>query len=103
MQNRRRYTGSLAYIQAEKGPRQAIALGYDPEKDEAPRVLAAGKGLIAEQILQTAQQHGILIREDPLLTAALSLVDLGAVIPPELYELVAEVLAYVYRLQKRQV
>jgi len=77
----------------------AVALGYDPERDEAPRVLAAGQGLLAEKILALGKENGIPIREDPLLAAALASVAVDEVIPPELYALVAEVLAYVYRLQ----
>lgn len=80
-------------------PQRAVALGYDPVKDGAPRVLAAGCGLLAEQIIAIADQQGIPIRDDPLLAAALSQVDLDAEIPPELYALVAEVLAYIYRLR----
>jgi flagellar biosynthesis protein len=78
---------------------QAIALGYDPQKDPAPRLLAAGQGVIAEQILALARQQGIPIRNDPLLAAALATVQLDTCIPPELYQVVAEVLAYVYRLR----
>jgi flagellar biosynthesis protein len=80
---------------------RAVALGYDPHKDTAPRVLATGQGHVAEQILAAAHAHHIPIREDPLLAAALATVELDAVIPPELYSVVAEVLAFVYRIQKR--
>ena len=83
-------------------PTRAVALGYDAEKDEAPRVLASGQGLVAERILAVAKEHGILIREDPVLTAALATVDLDTTIPPELYAVVAEVLAYVYRVKERK-
>ena len=83
-----------------EGPGRAIALGYDPEQDPAPRVLASGQGVIAEQILAIARDKGVPIREDPILAAALATVELEAVIPPELYALVAEVLAYVYRLRE---
>lgn len=80
---------------------QAVALGYDPDADDAPRVLAAGQGRVAEQILAAARAHNIPIQEDATLAAALATVELDAVIPPELYAVVAEVLAYVYRMQKR--
>ncbi|MCL4559603.1 MAG: EscU/YscU/HrcU family type III secretion system export apparatus switch protein [Chloroflexi bacterium] len=79
---------------------QAAALGYNPLHDEAPRLLAAGEGQLAEQILALARLEGIPIREDPILVSALAGVDVGQVIPPELYAVVAEVLAYVYRIQK---
>ena len=79
---------------------QAVALGYDQE-DEAPRVLASGAGKAAEKIIDLAQEHGVIIREDPHLVEALTQVELGAVIPPELYLVVAEIFAYVYRIQGR--
>lgn len=80
---------------------RAVALGYEPQTDGAPRVLATGQGRIAEQILAAARANGIPIREDPVLAAALATVELDAVIPPELYAVVAQVLAYVYRVKKR--
>ena len=80
---------------------QAVALGYNPDHDDAPRVLASGQGRIAEQILAAARENNIPIREDPVLAAALATIELDAVIPPEVYAVVAEVLAYVYRVQKR--
>jgi flagellar biosynthesis protein len=83
--------------------KQAIALGYDQAQDAAPRVLAAGQGVIAEQILAAARQNGIPIREDPVLASALAGVDIGSEIPPELYRVVAEVLAYVYRVGGKKV
>ncbi len=90
----------LGYGEQEK--HTAIALGYDPEKDMAPRVLASGAGVIAEQILSIAKAQGIPVREDPVLAGALANVEVNQVIPPELYALVAEVLAYVYRIQHRR-
>jgi flagellar biosynthesis protein len=81
-------------------PSQAIALAYDPERNNAPVVLAAGKGAVAERILAEGQVHHIPAVDDPLLAAALTQVDVGAEIPPELYALVAEVLAYVYRIRR---
>jgi len=86
----------------EQEKQHAIALGYDPEKDVAPRVLASGAGVIAEQILAIAKSQNIPIREDPVLASALANVEVNQVIPPELYALVAEVLAYVYRIQHRR-
>jgi flagellar biosynthesis protein len=77
----------------------ATALGYEPGVDGAPRILAAGKGLIAEQIIALAQANGIPIREDPVLAAALATVDVNEEIPPELYRVVAEILAYIYRIR----
>ena len=79
----------------------ATALQYDAEKDGAPRVIASGQRKIAEQILAEANKHGIPIYEDSGLTAALASVNLGAEIPPELYSVVAEVLAYIYRVTNK--
>jgi flagellar biosynthesis protein len=77
----------------------ATALGYTPGEDPAPRVLAAGRGKIAQQIIDLANTNGIPIREDPILSAALSTIDINEEIPPELYAVVAEVFAYIYRIQ----
>lgn len=79
----------------------AIALEYNPEGDGAPRVIASGRGEIADKILRIAQANQIPIREDPVLAQALSMVDLEAEIPSELYAVVAEVLGWVYRLRKQ--
>ncbi|MHC1782840.1 MAG: EscU/YscU/HrcU family type III secretion system export apparatus switch protein [Anaerolineaceae bacterium] len=81
----------------------AVALEFHPDKDEAPRVIAAGNGLIAERILEVARANDIPIREDEVLAQALSMVDLEQAIPQELYAVVAEVLAYVYRLKNKHV
>ncbi len=81
---------------------RAVALGYDPEHDDAPRVLASGQGVLAERIIALAQANGIPIREDAALTAALAKVELDAAIPPELYVLIAEVFAYVHRVREKR-
>lgn len=78
----------------------AVALHYD-ESDRAPRVLAKGQGYIAERIIQLATEQGIPIHDDADLTAALAQLDLGDAVPPELYQAVAEVLAYIYRMNQR--
>lgn len=82
----------------EDKPLVAAALQYDQAAGGAPRVVASGQRKIAEQILAEARKHNIAIYEDPLLTAALAEVNLGDEIPVELYQVVAEVLAYVYRV-----
>lgn len=91
------------YINAgkEEKRQRAAALGYEPGKDDAPRVLASGKGKIAEQIIAIARKNGIPIRDDPVLAAALSEIDINKTIPPELYRVVAEVLSYIYRIQQK--
>ena len=86
---------------AKTKPLRAVALGYRPGSDVAPRVLATGQGLVAEKIIAIARQNDITLREDAGLVAALATVQVDAVIPPELYAVVAEVLAYVYRLKKQ--
>lgn len=82
----------------EAKPLMATALHYDPKQGGAPRVVASGQRKVAEQILAEAKKHNISIYEDAALTAALSSVNLGEEIPAELYRVVAEVLAYIYRV-----
>lgn len=81
----------------------AVALEFNPDEDDAPRVVAAGNGLVAERILEVARANDIPIREDEVLAQALSMVDLEQVIPQELYAVVAEVLAYVYRIKNKRI
>ena len=82
-------------------PRRAVALSYDPAAADAPVVTAAGQGAVAEEIIRRAREAGVPVTEDPRLAAVLSQIDVGQVIPPELYTVIAEVLAYVYRLEDR--
>jgi flagellar biosynthesis protein len=81
--------------------RSAAALGYDPDQDDAPRLLAKGQGELADRIIDLARKHGIPIREDRDLVAVLAKLDLSQEIPPELYRAVAELLAFVYRVNDR--
>jgi flagellar biosynthesis protein len=76
----------------------AAALQYDPVSSEPPMVVAAGHGLVAEQIIAIAKAHDVPLREDPGLVEALSRLEVGSVLPRELYVVVAEVLAWVYRV-----
>ena len=85
--------------QQRKKPKQAVALEYDP-KDIAPRILAIGKGQVAERIIETAKKEDIPIHRDEKLAKTLSKLEIGDTIPPELYEVVAEVLVFVDRLEK---
>ena len=87
----------------KRGRKRAIALAYDADSDEAPRVVASGQGFIAEQILEIAKENNIPIKEDKMLTQALAQVDLDQAIPPQLYAVVAEILAFVYRLRNKQI
>jgi len=81
--------------------KKAAALAYDQARDEAPRVVAKGAGSLAEKIIEVARQHNIPIREDPDLIEVLMRVDIQQEIPPELYRVVAEILAFLYRLNNR--
>jgi flagellar biosynthesis protein len=77
----------------------AVALGYEPGgARSAPEVLASGVGLLAERIVEKARALGVPVREDSDLAEVLGNLPLGAEIPPELYEAVAEVLAFIYRM-----
>lgn len=78
--------------------REAIALAYG-QTDAAPRVVAKGKGLIAEQIIARAREHGVYVHESPELVALLTQVDLDEHIPAQLYMAVAELLAWLYRIE----
>ena len=84
-------------------PLTATALQYDAQRDSAPRVVASGQRKIAEQILAEARKHNIPIHEDFELTAALASVNLGSEIPAELYPVIAEVLAYIYRITNKYI
>lgn len=81
--------------------RSAVALTY-AETDSAPRVVAKGHGLIAEQIIARARENGVYVHESPELVSLLIQVDLDQRIPPQLYVAVAELLAWVYRLESGQ-
>ncbi len=77
--------------------RSAVALRYRRHDDPAPRITAAGSGPVADRILEIAREHDLPLREDPDLIEALSVLNLNAMIPPELYDVIAEVLAWAYR------
>ena len=81
----------------EKSPK-AVALKYDRKKDDAPRVIAKGRGEIAEKIIEVARAHNVPLYEDKNLIQILEALDLETEIPSELYRAVAEVLAFIYRL-----
>ena len=78
---------------------KAAVLKYKQEKDSAPRLVAKGKGAIARQIIDLARSKGIPVREDPLLVEALIGLDLYQDIPEEVYQVVAEVYLFLYRLK----
>lgn len=84
----------------QKARLKAIALKYDVDKDKAPKITAIGKGSTAEMILKIAEDHQVPFYEDQSLTDLLSKLDINQEIPGQLYTLVAEVLAFVYQLDK---
>lgn len=80
--------------------KKASALSYTPGEDKAPRVVASGKGEIAQKIIEKAREYKIPVYEDPHLAEALSHISLGDEIPSDLYEVVAEVLAFISKLDE---
>lgn len=78
----------------------AVALAYAPG-DAAPKVVAKGKGLIAEEIINRAKSHGVYVHESPELVTLLLQVDIDEHIPPQLYVAVAELLAWLYRVEEK--
>lgn len=79
--------------------KQAIALEYDPS-DEAPRVIASGRGYLAEKIIEKAKESDVPVHRDDKLADTLSRLEIGDMIPPELYEVVAEILVFVDAMDK---
>ena len=82
-----------------KKPKQAIALSYDPNED-APKVIASGTGALAERIIEKAKEVDVPIHRDDKLADTLSELEIGDMIPPELYEVVAEILVFVDAMDK---
>jgi len=85
-------------VKEKEKPIIAAAIEYDAKRDNAPRMTAKGRGHIAEKIIALARKHNIPVKEDPVLVDLLSRLDIDEHIPPELYQAVAEVLAFVYSL-----
>lgn len=81
--------------------KSAVALRYTPGEAEAPRVIAKGQGHIAEKIMEQAKEHGVPVQQDPSLVEVLSSLELNEQIPVELYQVVAEILAFVYQTDQR--
>ena len=83
----------------DKKIKQAIALEYNPE-DEAPKVIASGRGVLAEKIIEKAKESNVPVHRDDKLADTLSRLEIGEMIPPELYEVVAEILVFVDAMDK---
>ena len=78
----------------------AIALRYDVDRDKAPMILATGRGAVADEILRIAEDNKIPLYEDPEMAKLLAKLEMDTEIPAELYTLVAEVLFFVYKLDR---
>jgi flagellar biosynthesis protein len=86
----------------EKIPvQEAVAIRYNRDNDAAPRVVAKGRGFVAQQLLSIAKLHAVPVYQNQTVTQLLMAVELDREIPPDLYQAVANVLAYVYRLDGR--
>ena len=85
----------------DQNRRKAVAIRYDESDDNAPRLIAKGEGLVAEKIIKIATENNIHIHEDPLVVAMLAKLEINTFVPEELYQAVAEILAFVYRLDQR--
>lgn len=81
--------------------KKAVALRYIPDQDRAPKVTAKGSSLLAQKIIDLAREHGIPIKEDPALVQVLAQLDFYQEIPPSLYVVVAEILAFIYSMNHR--
>ena len=80
--------------------KSAVAIKYDSAKDKSPKVVAKGSGNIAEKIIAVANENGVPIKEDSDLVQVLSQIDIDKEIPPSVYQVVAELLAFVYQVNK---
>ncbi len=83
----------------EKKVKQAIALEYNPNED-APKVIATGRGAVAERMIEKAKDYRVPVHRDDKLADTLSRLEIGDMIPPELYEVVAEILVFVDAMDK---
>ena len=79
----------------------AVALSYE-EGDQAPKILATGKGYVAEKIIEAAKEENVPVHKDEKLAGTLAKLEIGDMIPPELYEVVAEILIFVDAMDKIQ-
>ena len=80
--------------------KEAVALSYDPSSNAAPKIVAKGKGKIAENILKKAKENNVPIQEDPSLVEILGQLNIDESIPEELYKAVSEVFAYIYQVDR---
>jgi flagellar biosynthesis protein len=83
--------------------KKAVALGFDKDKANVPKVLASGKGRIAQQIIKIADEHNIPLYQDSDLVALLSSLDINEYIPIEVYSVVAKIFTYIYDQEKKDI
>ncbi len=88
------------YKKIKKEIKHATALQYSPETDVAPKVIATGKGIIAEKIIEKAKENEVPIYQDNNLAKTLSALGIGEEIPPEIYSVVAEILIFIGSVDK---
>lgn len=81
---------------------KAVALGYDEKKDDAPKVLASGKGIIAEKIIEIARANNIPIHKNTHLTEILSVLEVNEAIPVSVYSIVAKILTHIYEQERKR-
>lgn len=86
----------------ELARKRAVALKYDPNEGNAPTIVAAGKGLVADNIIKKAQENDVAIHEDATLAETLSTLELGSEIPEALYEVVAEVILFIAEIDEKK-
>lgn len=86
----------------ENKQKKVVALKYDTDKEPAPKVTAKGKGVVAEKILEVAEAYDIPIKSDADLIEILEKVDLDDYIPLEVYAVVAEIFAYIYKVNNNK-
>ena len=82
-------------------PKEAVALSYRPSRDNSPRLTAKGHGELADRILELARIHNVPIRRDADLVHLLGKLELETEIPPTLYKVIAEVLAFIYFVNEK--
>ncbi len=85
-------------MEDRKKPKKAVALRYEPGEDQAPKVIAKGKNLIASKMIEIAEKNRIYIEKNPELAEELYRLNINQEIPEELYEAVAKILVYIYNL-----
>ena len=95
--------GGKSWPDSAVARRRAVAVRYRDDEADAPRVLAKGQGPVADRIIALARTHGIPLHEDRDLVRLLGILDLDAEVPPAMYHALAEVLAHIYRVNRKGV